>query len=289
MEVLSRTQLLTRLGSRDALDRSLGVTWQRVLHGAYVPVGVTIDLAVRARAAARLLPDHAHLSDRCLLWLHGVDVLPPGALLLEAVVPRGAVVPRRSGMRLREAHLPVADRTQHAGVRVLRPARAVADLLRMLPLVEAVVVADAVLHAGLCTSDELHRELTGHARLRGVRGAYRALQLSNPAAESPPESRVRLILVSAGLQPVPQYDVHDASGNWLAQVDLAFPQWRVAIEYDGRAVHEREDVFTRDRQRQNALVGAGWVVLRFTAADLRYPSALVQAVLAAVRHVATAA
>jgi len=111
MEVLSRTQLLTLLGSRDALDRSLGVSWQRVLQGAYVPVEVTIDLAVRARAAARLLPDHAHLSDRCLLWLHGVDVLPPGSPVLEAVVPRGKVVPRRSGMRLREAHLPLEDRT----------------------------------------------------------------------------------------------------------------------------------------------------------------------------------
>ena len=286
MEVLSRTQLLTRLGSRDALDRALGVSWQRVLHGAYVPVEVTIDLAVRARAAARLLPDHAHLSDRCLLWLHGVDVLPPGSPVLEGVVPRGTVVPRRAGMRLREAHLPLEDRTEYAGLRVLRPARAVADLLRMLPLVEAVVVADAVLHAGLCTSDELHLELSRHARLRGVRGAYRALELSDPAAESPPESRVRLILVSAGLQPVPQYDVRDAAGSWLARVDLAFPALRVAVEYDGRAVHERADVFTRDRQRQNALVRAGWVVLRFTAADLHAPSALVQTVLAALQRVA---
>lgn len=195
MEVLSRSQLPTLLGSRDALDRSLGVTWQRVLHGAYVPVQVTIDLAVRASAAARLLPDHAHLSDRCLLWLHGVDVLPPGSPMLEGVVPRDKVVPKRSGMRLREADPPLGDRTEYAGLRVLRPARAVADMLRMLSLGEAVVVADAVLPAGLCTSDGLHRELTRHARLRGVRAAYR---------------------------------------SWLARVDLAFPQWRVAIEYDGR-------------------------------------------------------
>ena len=119
-----------------------------------------------------------------------------------------------------------------------------------------------------------------------MRGAYRAPELSDPAAESPPESRVRLILVSAGLQPVPQYDVRDAAGSWLARVDLAFPASRVALEYDGRAVHERADVFTRDRQRQNALVRAGWVVLRFTAADLHSPDALAQTVLAALQRVA---
>lgn len=88
---------------------------------------------------------------------------------------------------------------------------------------------------------------------------------------------------------MPQYDVRDAVGNWLARVDLAFPQWRVAIEYDGRAIHERADVFTRDRQRQHEVVRAGWLVLRFPAADLRYPDALVQTVVAALRRVATAA
>jgi very-short-patch-repair endonuclease len=44
---------------------------------------------------------------------------------------------------------------------------------------------------------------------------------------------------------------------------------RLALEYDGRAVHEREDVFVRDRRRANDLARAGWTVLRFTAADLR--------------------
>lgn len=109
--------------------------------------------------------------------------------------------------------------------------------------------------------------------MRGVRQAYRALDLSSPLAESPPESRLRLQLVLAGLEPIPQYAVYDAGGRFLARVDLAFPAAKVAVEYDGRTVHEREDVFARDRQRQNLLVRAGWVVLRYSAADLR-PAAL---------------
>ncbi len=102
-----------------------------------------------------------------------------------------------------------------------------------------------------------------------MRQALRAVDLSCPLAESPPESRLRLQLVLAGLEPVPQYEVRDAGGRFLGRVDLAFPAARVAVEYDGRAVHEREDVFARDRQRQNLFVRAGWVVLRYSAADLR--------------------
>jgi hypothetical protein len=119
------------------------------------------------------------------------------------------------------------------------------------------------------TAEQMQAELTRHARLRGVRQAHRAVELSSPLAESPPESRLRVGLVLAGLSPVPQYDVFAADGLWLARVDLAFPGARVAIEYDGREVHLRADVFARDRQRQNALLRAGWLVLRYTAEDLR--------------------
>jgi very-short-patch-repair endonuclease len=60
-------------------------------------------------------------------------------------------------------------------------------------------------------------------------------------------------------------------------VDLAFPEHRVAIEYDG-AWHGEAGQLARDRRRLNALVQAGWRVLHLTAADLRDPAALVAAV-----------
>ena len=72
-----------------------------------------------------------------------------------------------------------------------------------------------------------------------------------------------------------------------ARVDLAVPELRLAIEHDGRAVHEQPGVFRDDRRRQNALVAAGWTVLRFTAADLRWGAApAVAQVLALVRAAA---
>lgn len=289
MDVLTRGELLAQLGSRAALDREVAAGgWQRVLRGAYVPGSATIDLAVRARAVQCLLPLRSLVADRCLLWLLGVDVLPPGPPVLEVVVARGTVVPQRAGMTARQTALPVGDRWLLDGsLPVLRPVRAVGDLLRRLPLAEAVVVADAVQHAGLAGLPALTAELAAHAGLRGVRRAYRALELSDRRAESPPETRVRVLLVLAGLVPVPQHDIHDATGRWLARVDLAFPDARVAVEYDGREVHLQGEAFVHERRRQNALLAAGWLVLRYTAADLRSrPQALVAEVRRAVARAA---
>ena len=283
--VLRRHAFLQRLGGRRGAAAALADgSWRRVLRGTYAPGGAELDLELRCRAAQLLLPEHARVADRCLLWLLGVDVLPPGPPLLEVVVPRGTVVPRRSWVRARTADIPLRDKAwiSSSRVRCLRPVRASADLLRRLPLADAVVVADAVQYAGLVDADALSDELVHHVGLRGVRSARRAWEFSDRLAESPPESRVRLALVLAGLAPVCQHVVTDSRGAFVARVDLAFPEHRVAIEYDGWAVHQQGDAFRRDRQRQNALVMAGWTVLRFTAEDLRRLEVVVRQVRAAL-------
>ncbi len=275
-DVLLRGEVVRLLGGRHALDRALAAgEWQRVLRGTYASGRAADDLRLRAAAAARLLPQHAVVADRCLLWLLGVDVLPPGTPVLEVVVPRDAVVPRRRDLHARTADVAAQDvvRLGPQSVPCLRPVRAVADLLRMLPLVEAVVVADAAQHSSLTDVRALQEELRAHAGLRGVVQARRALEQSDPRAESPPESRLRLALRGAGLVPVPQFEVLDAQGRLVARVDLALPESRLALEHDGKAVHDRADAFVADRRRQNALVAAGWTVLRFTAPDLRHGAA----------------
>jgi hypothetical protein len=278
MDLRTKADLLAELGSRKAFEESLrSGEWLRVLRGAYVREGDPHDLRVRARAAQLLLPPDAWAADRFLLWLLGVDVLPPGPVEVEAVVPRLAVVPRRSGLRVRECLVPQRDRQYLGELRILRPMRAVADLLRLLPDPERLVVADAALRNG-ATADALREELDRLRRLRGVRRALSVLQAADGRAESPPESRLRFVLIRAGYAVVPQYDVHGPDGRWIARVDLALPELRIAIEYDGREVHDRPDVFVRDRRRQNDLVAAGWTVLRFSAADLRSPALIVDAV-----------
>ena len=99
------------------------------------------------------------------------------------------------------------------------------------------------------------------------------MELADPRAESQPESRLRVLLALAGLFPAVQYTVRDDSGDFVARVDLAFVDQRVAIEYDGVWHGERRQ-FARDRRRLNRLVAAGWTVLHVTAEDLRDPAAL---------------
>jgi very-short-patch-repair endonuclease len=72
-----------------------------------------------------------------------------------------------------------------------------------------------------------------------------------------------------GRPPAPdlQHVVRDDAGRTLGRADLAWPERRVLVEFDGD-VHRERDVFVGDLRRQNRLVAAGWTVLRFTSADV---------------------
>jgi very-short-patch-repair endonuclease len=61
------------------------------------------------------------------------------------------------------------------------------------------------------------------------------------------------------------------------RIDLAFPSAKVAVEVDGWAWHIDAERFRNDRRKGNALVGAGWDLLRFTWHDLTQEPARVVA------------
>ncbi|MFC5381489.1 endonuclease domain-containing protein [Aquipuribacter nitratireducens] len=103
---------------------------------------------------------------------------------------------------------------------------------------------------------------------RGVAEAREALALVDTRAESPPESRLRVLMVRGGLAPVPQHEVRTPEGHFVARVDLAFPVEKVAVEYDGD--HHRYDrtQWRSDLRRREALDALGWRVVVVTGADL---------------------
>ena len=71
--------------------------------------------------------------------------------------------------------------------------------------------------------------------------------------------------------------------NQLFYIDIAFKQQKLAIEIDGRLHETDKDLFESDRWRQNALVAAGWRVLRFTVSMLRdHPEVFIAAILDAL-------
>jgi very-short-patch-repair endonuclease len=62
--------------------------------------------------------------------------------------------------------------------------------------------------------------------------------------------------------------VYDSDGGWLAQPDLSYPDYRIAIEYDGRHHLLDSSQWRRDIRRRENLERAGWLVRVITAADL---------------------
>ena len=71
------------------------------------------------------------------------------------------------------------------------------------------------------------------------------------------------LLVGAGLpRPVQQHEIR-TNGRTI-RIDLAYPQARIAIEFDGWTYHSTRGAFDNDRARANELELLGWTVLRFT-------------------------
>lgn len=185
--------------------------------------------------------------------------------------PAGGARPERRDTHGRRVLLPDEHVTTHLGVRVTTPDRTWLDCAALVPLVHLVAMGDHLLRHGLATVDALEQVVAWGRRRRGVATARAALPLLDPRAESPQESVVRAHCLLAGLpRPVCNLDVlHE--GLWLARVDLAWPDARLAVEYDG-AVHLDEAQRRRDAWRRNALQRAGWLVITLTADDLRNPA-----------------
>jgi hypothetical protein len=108
--------------------------------------------------------------------------------------------------------------------------------------------------------DAVRAGAAGLDRARGSAQARRLATLADGLAGSPQETRPRLLLGRAGLPAlVAQFRVFDEEG-FVARVDFAYPDLRIAIEYDGLG-HSRREAFLRGRRRLNRLVAAGWTVL----------------------------
>jgi Protein of unknown function (DUF559) len=247
--------------------RSLdGASWRRLTRNVYCWAGLDDTPNLRAGAVALVLPPGGVVSGRSAAWLHGVDLLPASAPV-SVTVPRASTVGPRAGVTIRRAAVSPTDQELVAGIPVTSALRTAFDLARLEPRVEAVVCLDALLHAGLVTLGILRSYIpTGHRGWRGVRRAADALADADPAAESPMESRLRLVIVAAGLpRPVVNQPIYDRHNVFLARPDLRIG--RVIIEFDG-SVHRGRDVFMADLRRQNALTQHGFVVLRYSAVDV---------------------
>jgi hypothetical protein len=214
-----------------------------------------------------VLADDAFVCGLTAAWLYGIDVQDGrGELVWVGFrTPNSRRGRQRPGCFVREIIVLDDDLVRWGGVAVTTPVRTAFDCIRWLSPVEGLVVADALAHDELVTVESLAAYTVEHRPLRNVRKVDRALGQIEPLTESPMETRVRLLLVRAGLpRPLPQHVVLDHVGEFVARLDLAYPERRLAIEYDG-SFHWNQR--RADDRRREALREVGWTVLVVSADD----------------------
>jgi hypothetical protein len=259
-----------------------GSRFRRLFRGVYVCADAGDGPLLRLDAALLVLPPKAAASHLSAAVAFGLPV--PVFAEVHAVVRRGWLESRIEGICVHEAR-PARDIIEHRGYRVTSPTRTFVDLADLLGLPDLVVVGDAMVRLGLCTPTQLVEEAAA-ARTRRVRLARRAAALVRPRVDSPMETRVRLLLVLAGLpEPQPNLDVLSEDGRWLFRPDLSYPELRIAIEYDGRHHDEDAGQWEHDIGRMETYERHGWRVIVVTAKRFYgQPGATIRRVLDALRE-----
>jgi hypothetical protein len=262
--------------------------YRRLLHNVYADPGLPADHELYARAAALVMPDDGLLGGRSAACWFGA----PFASAQDSVV---VIVPPNSpwrgprGVRVHRTGVAEDDvvSLEDGGIRVSSALRTAWDVAALETVPNAVAILD-----GMVAADRL--DLACCRRLaEGAQGRWRTsrvakvLPLVDGRSQSPPESWVRVACVRAGLPaPVPQFAVV-AGGEFLGQVDLAWPEQRVIVEYEG-AYHFEGVQIARDDKRYERLIAAGWRVIRLSAADLRDMDAVVERIAHALAQSAYA-
>ena len=230
-----------------------GPRFRKLLPTVYVDRDVPVTPELMARAAMLVMPDTAWLSHTRAAMMLGLPV--PADARLHVSVPRSA------DRRLKQTlcnHVATRPSTQRVdGLAVTTGAALFCELGDLWGLVDLVVLGDAMVRAGISSPRKL---VAAAAKLTGTYAGHtqRAAGLVREKVDSPMESRLRLLLVLAGL-PEPSVNPEIRDGAFRTRVDLCYLDLRLVIEYDGQQ-HRAEDLdqWDRDTDRLAWLARHDW-------------------------------
>ncbi|MFC5063873.1 endonuclease domain-containing protein [Actinomycetospora atypica] len=254
------TGRLTRGELRGPRFRKLGTD-------TYVSAAVPDEprLAVRAASVAAG-PGAVVTGWSAALWWR-CDVLPWPPPPVELAVPDRRVR-AAPGLVAHRSRIRAEDVTLEDDLLVTTTLRTAYDLVVRSDLDTGIVAADGLGHVGRFGRADLLAIAEELGPRRGCRRIAEVAQLMDPKAESPQETRVRLRLLRAGLpHPVTQFEVLDRR-RFVARVDFAWPESKLALEYDGwdHTVDDRRGI---DVDRIDDLRRLGWTVIVVTNRQYR--------------------
>lgn len=269
------------LASGEVTRRELNRSWVRLHRNVYAPRRAELTAVDRA-VAAWLWSDRrataAGVSAAALLGARWMPDSGPAELRRgEHRGPPGIVV--HSGA--------VADDElcEVRGISCTTAARTAYDLGRRSPFTVGLIRVDAVLAATGVTVDDIHVIVGRNRGARHIRRLRAVLDIADGGAESPQESRLRLVLIRAGLpRPVTQIPVCNAAGRVVRRIDMGWPDWKVGVEYDGAQHWTDPRQYAGDIDRLEFFADLGWRMVRVSANHLRYqPAAVVERARGALR------
>lgn len=254
---LDTTRPFTRA---DALVAGLGKqlrtsAYRQLFHGIYV--ADTVELTPLLRAEAALLPfgrrAWASHATAARVLKTPIPVLP------EEHVTVLDAKRRRSRRDIVCHHAGDGRIVVVGGVRISAPAQLFVELATLLTLVDLVVAGDHLVRTTALTVDEL-QAFCADATGPGAARARTAARHVRARVDSPMETRLRLLIVLAGL-PEPEVNILVGDGLEFRKYDLSYRRSKTIVEYDGRQHVERIEQWESDLERREGIDDDEWRIL----------------------------
>lgn len=164
------------------------------------------------------------------------------------------------------------------GVRVTSPARTWLDLAALMGVDELIALGDSFVvshgpefpspRTALTTVAGLERMVASHAGVRGMKTARLALPEIRVGADSPQETKMRLLLARSRFgEPVLNHVIYNEWGQPAVWPDAAYVREKVSLQYDG-GHHGEPEQYRRDIKRQALTERLGWREIRVSKEDL---------------------
>ena len=270
------------LAAKAMPERAMRSLYEAIYPGVYAPGGIELTAPERARAAWLWSRRQAVIAGESAAALLSAKWVSPA---LDAELIHHSRRPP-AGISVHNETLLPGEVVEVDGMPVTGPARTAFDVGRWTSSrLQAVQRLDALANATDVKVNDVEAVIAEHRGTRGLVRLRAVLPLVDGGAESPQETRTRLVLIDAGL-PTPQTQIRvcDEYGEFVARIDMGYRELRVGIEYDGP--QHWTDPLQRDRDidRYTALLDLGWTIIRVSSELLRYrQGTFVARVVAAMR------
>jgi very-short-patch-repair endonuclease len=248
--------------------RTLRSQYDQVHRNVYMAKGAELTAATRVVAAWLWSGRQATAAGFSAAALYGTQWIDP-SLPAELYRRNGKPV---DGIVIHRDELFEGETREVRGIRATTPARTAFDLGRRDRRLRALIAVDALANATKLQASDVLPLVECHRGVRGLVQLREIVDLMDSGAESPQETRTRVLLIDSGL-PRPQTQI--GVGRW--RIDMGWDEFKVGVEYDGPQHWTDPRRRTRDIEKYADLDYRGWRMVRVNDELLRYRSRVIVA------------